>query len=197
MQAYLVRHGQSYQNTADLRQAISLEAFRQLLLESNQSTLTPTGIEQAAQAAERLAALNVTHIYSSPYPRAQHTAEIISQRLGIPVVTVEALHEINALIPPVLRRNRLRSLRSLYIRGYLHQFWPRDLESGETWWHARRRVANMWRTLVDEWRPSSRPVLVAHFGLIWTALRYLDKLPGWRVVQREFDNAGISIVEQV
>lgn len=197
MQVYLVRHGQSYQNTADMRQAISLEDFRQLVLDSQHAELTPTGIEQAAQAAERLAPLQITHLYASPYLRAQQTAAIIGQRLGLPIVTAEGLHELNALMPPVLRRNRLRSLRSLYIRGYLHQFWPRQPTSGETWWQARRRFATLWHALNQDWRPSSRPALVAHRGLIWTALNYLEKQPGWRVTQRELDNAGISVVEQV
>ncbi|HYF64180.1 MAG TPA: histidine phosphatase family protein [Herpetosiphonaceae bacterium] len=197
MQVYLVRHGQSFQNTEDMRRAISLEDFRQLVFDSEHSALTPTGIEQAAQAAERLLPLQITHLYASPYLRAQQTAAIIAERLGLPVTTVEGLREINAIMPPVLRRNRLRSLRSLYIRGYLHQVWPRQPESGETWWQARRRFATLWHDLNQEWRPSSRPALVAHRGLIWLALRQLENLPGWRVARRELENGGISLVEQV
>ncbi len=197
MHVYLIRHGQSYQNTSDLRQAISVEEFRRLVAESHTSELTPAGIEQARRAAEQLATFGLTQLYASPYLRAQQTAAIISAAVGLPVVTVNELHEINPLIPPVLRRNRMRSLRSLYIRGYLHQMWPHEPVAGETWWSVRRRVATVWRQLNAEWRPSSRPALVAHRGLIWSTLRYLDDLPGWQVLRRELDNAGISEVAQV
>lgn len=197
MRVYLVRHGQSHENTADLRRALSLAQFREVLAESQQSALTPLGVEQAHHAAERLASLDMTHLYASPYLRAQQTATIIGARLGLPVITVAELHEVNPLIPPVLRRNRLRSLRSMYLRGYLHQMWPHRLPSGETWWQARRRVATVWRTLNAEWRPRDVPVLVAHRAFIWTTLRYLDRLPGWHVARRELDNAGISEVQQI
>ncbi|MBA3468516.1 MAG: histidine phosphatase family protein [Herpetosiphonaceae bacterium] len=197
MRVYLIRHGQSYQNTNDLRQAISVEDFRRLVADSHSSELTPTGIEQAQQAAAQLATLGLTQLYASPYLRAQQTAAIISAAVGLPVVTINALHEVNPLIPPVLRRNRMRSLGSLYVRGYLHQMWPHRPESGETWWAVRQRIAAVWRDLNAEWRPSNRPALVAHRGFIWSALRYLDDLPGWQVVRRELDNAGISEVAQV
>jgi broad specificity phosphatase PhoE len=197
MRVYLIRHGQSFQNTSDLRQAISVEDFRQLVAESHTSTLTPKGIEQAQQVAEQLATLGLTQLYASPYLRAQQTAAIIGAAVGLPVITVDELHEVNPLIPPVLRRNRMRSIRSLYVRGYLHQIWPHQPDAGETWWSVRRRVATVWQRLSAEWRPSSRPALVAHRGFIWSTLRYLDDLPGWQVVRRELENAGISEVEQV
>lgn len=197
MQVYLIRHGQSEENVADLQRSLEIEEFRTLLLQSAYSPLTALGVEQVQAVAARLATVGLTHLYASPYWRAQETAAIISQQTGVGAQTIEQLHEVNPLVPPVLRRNRTRSLRSLYIRGYLHQLWPHRLTSGETWWHARRRAADVWNTLSREWRPSSQVAIVAHRAFIWVILNYLDDHAGWQVVRRDFNNAGISEIKQV
>lgn len=196
-QVYCVRHGQSHENAVDMVQRIQLEYFRDLLATSIDSPITELGREQAQRAAEYLAPHAITHLYASPFLRAQQTAAIIGQHLDLPIITVEQLHEVLPPVPPVLRRERQRTLRSLYLRGYLHQLVPRRAAEYETWWTARRRVANLWRDLSAEWRPSSHVVLVAHRGLLWLLLRYLDQRPGWQVTRRDLENGGVSEVVHV
>ena len=47
--------------------------------------LSEKGIEQAEQAAARLAALKITTVYASPIERTTQTAQCIAARLGLPV----------------------------------------------------------------------------------------------------------------
>jgi len=47
--------------------------------------LSPVGIEQARLAAERLAGEGVTHIWSSPFRRAIHTASLVAEATGLAV----------------------------------------------------------------------------------------------------------------
>ena len=57
--------------------------------------LNPRGQEQARLAAEVLAPLGVTHLLSSPVARAGQTAEIVAQRLGLPIEQAPSLHEVD------------------------------------------------------------------------------------------------------
>ena len=56
--------------------------------------LTEQGIEQARLAAGRIAELGeVAAIYSSPLLRARHTAQLVADRLGLPVIVEDGLTE--------------------------------------------------------------------------------------------------------
>ena len=56
--------------------------------------LTATGKLQAAAAAERLAGEGISEIYASPCGRASETASYTAARLGLPVTTLDYMHEI-------------------------------------------------------------------------------------------------------
>ena len=56
--------------------------------------LTDEGRRQAAAAAERLAGEGISEIYASPCGRAMETARYTARRLGLPVVTLDYMHEI-------------------------------------------------------------------------------------------------------
>ena len=57
--------------------------------------LTETGKKQAAAAAIRLEREGITEIYASPMGRASETAAFTAQRLGLPVQTLDYMHEIS------------------------------------------------------------------------------------------------------
>ena len=57
--------------------------------------LTDEGRIQAAAAAERLSGEGISEIYSSPCGRAYETASFTARRLGIPVITLDYMHEIS------------------------------------------------------------------------------------------------------
>ena len=55
--------------------------------------LSEKGIEQAEQAATRLAALTITAVYASPIERTTQTAQCIAARLGLPVIALDGVIE--------------------------------------------------------------------------------------------------------
>ena len=57
--------------------------------------LTPTGHIQAQRAAERLKDEGISAIYASPQGRAQQTASYTAEKTGLPIVTLDFMHEIS------------------------------------------------------------------------------------------------------
>jgi len=57
--------------------------------------LTPTGKRQAAAAARRLEREGIQEIYASPMGRAHETAQSTADLLGLPITTLEFMHEIS------------------------------------------------------------------------------------------------------
>ena len=81
---YLVRHAE---NTANLT-----KEFSHRLVDYS---LTTKGILQAQQTAEYFKDKNIHEIYSSPLKRARETADIIAQKLHLPVRIKEQFREVN------------------------------------------------------------------------------------------------------
>jgi ribonuclease H / adenosylcobalamin/alpha-ribazole phosphatase len=80
-----VRHGESASNAAQGAMA----------LPGNEGDrLTERGFEQAREVAERLGVAGATRVLTSPLRRARETAEVIAERLGLPVTEVEELREL-------------------------------------------------------------------------------------------------------
>jgi probable phosphoglycerate mutase len=78
-----VRHGESH---ANLDQVFANRV-------TIPGDLTPEGISQALILANEVMPWGVTHIYTSPLPRAQQTAGILAEALGAPVTVTDALRE--------------------------------------------------------------------------------------------------------
>lgn len=77
---YLLRHGQSMDNIAPVRQ-------------SPDSPLSPEGEKQALQIAQRVVHLPFDVLLASPYPRAQQTATAISKATGKPIESIDLFIE--------------------------------------------------------------------------------------------------------
>lgn len=84
MRLIFARHGESQ---ANVEQIISNRDLPH--------PLTAKGRQQASALADRLAENQIVVIYSSPILRAQETAQIIAQRLGLAVETSVALREFD------------------------------------------------------------------------------------------------------
>ncbi|MDX6607316.1 MAG: hypothetical protein QOD14_1856 [Solirubrobacterales bacterium] len=85
MLVYFVRHGESVSNAAPGAMA----------LPGNQGDrLTERGFEQARAVAERLGEAGATRVLTSPLRRARETAEVIAERLDLPITVVEELREL-------------------------------------------------------------------------------------------------------
>lgn len=68
MRLYIVRHGVTELNQSNVRQ-------------SRDGYLSEEGIGQARAVAEKLSELTIDSIFTSPYPRARQTADIISAKV--------------------------------------------------------------------------------------------------------------------
>ncbi|HET8986875.1 MAG TPA: histidine phosphatase family protein [Humibacillus sp.] len=85
MRFFLVRHGQTHANVA-----------RQLDTAVPGLDLTDTGREQARALAERLGGEDLGAIYTSDLVRTQQTAAPLAERLGLEMVVLPGLREIQA-----------------------------------------------------------------------------------------------------
>lgn len=81
---YWVRHGESVVN-------ITKEMSHRLV----DKPLTAKGVIQAQQTADYFEDKDIDAIYCSPLKRAQETADIIAERLELPVIPLENFREIN------------------------------------------------------------------------------------------------------
>ena len=103
---YLIRHGETVDNVAQIMQG------------QTQGCLTEHGREQAEEVAARLAKEKIDAIVSSDLRRAIQTAEIISTRHGLPVS-----------VTPLLRERDWGSFTGRYIPDLKDEVWPEDIES--------------------------------------------------------------------
>lgn len=80
---YLFRHGQTNENADGVRYGDASGGY-----------LTDTGIAQATALADTLRDVKLDAIYSSPYERAVHTAQIVGAlHPGTPIITDDRLVE--------------------------------------------------------------------------------------------------------
>ena len=83
MRIILVRHGQTEWNR--------VERFRGRV----GIALDDTGLKQAEAAAKKLVGYKVDALYSSPLRRAMMTAQVLSQRLDLPVKPLDSLIDLD------------------------------------------------------------------------------------------------------
>src|SRR5690348_12362582 len=110
---YVMRHAQSVVNVE-----------RRLTGRTFDGDLTPLGEAQATKASEWLLDKGISKIVHSPFHRAQQTAQIVGNKLGLPITSDADLSEMNC--------------------GDLD--WRTDEES----WAAWRRIYERW--LQRDWR---------------------------------------------
>ncbi len=80
MRVYFVRHGQSVGNATNQHQSLS-------------TPLSELGIQQAHAVANRFTSIPIDLIISSDYIRARQTAEIIAQKINVPLLFESLLRE--------------------------------------------------------------------------------------------------------
>ncbi len=161
---YLVRHGQSEWNVLRLTQG-----------QSRHPALTALGREQAAVAAEAVAAdlsrqgFRAARLLTSDLARAADTARILGERLGL-------VPEPDAR----LREQHLGALEGLtyeesWAHAELHDWSDPELPvaGGESAGQVRRRVAE----LLDGLDAGTATVLVSHGDAIRTAIAHLRGQP--------------------
>lgn len=173
----LVRHGESVGNVERVFTTTPFEL-----------ALTQRGIEQAHDAASRIAALfKAEVVVASPYVRARETARIIAHHLGLPLEIEHDIHE--------------RSMGHFQGKSYESILTAPDYEpsrpwlwrppGGESFEEVMQRVAPVLDRLAGAHR--ERDVVVVSHGGVMMAL--------WAYVTGEWDsahvppNCGIVVIE--
>ncbi|MCR5633781.1 MAG: phosphoglycerate mutase family protein [Lachnospiraceae bacterium] len=118
-------------------------------------TLTEKGKLQAAAVAERLKDEGIEEIYASPMGRAQLTASYTSKLLGLPVTTLDFMHEISWGGKP---RDGVDADIPKYLemasgKGEIHFENAIDIpENGHPWTLGDRMLESGFDFFKDDWR---------------------------------------------
>jgi broad specificity phosphatase PhoE len=136
--------------------------------------LSPRGRAEIAAVAARLAAEGIDAIYASPLQRTRETAEILSERLGLPVRYREDVIEIDYGEWTGLTFDDIR-------RDERWQMWNRSrsvaaVPGGESWRQVQERVVGALFDL-QQAHPEGSVVIVSHGDVIRAALLFALGMP--------------------
>ena len=182
MRLILVRHGETPWNREGRFQGRSLIGLSQ------------RGVTQARQIVKAVLPMKPSALYASPLPRSIMTAEEISRELGIPIVPVEALQEVNLGELEGITGQQMRTQYS-----HVYSAWRQDpgevvFPGGESIGQLQERA---WRAIMDleKVHPKDVIVTVSHnFAIRAILCRFLD-LPLKRLHSLRVDLASISILQ--
>ncbi len=152
----LIRHGQSHFNVVFSKTRVDPGIV--------DPGLTEEGERQAAAAAQALLDHDVKRILASPYSRTLHTAEIIAERLGLPV-TIEPLVRERCFFVCDLGspRSELDARWPGFEFGELSErWWPEPVET-EPELQARCDTFQARMAEADDW---PHVAVVSHWGFI-------------------------------
>lgn len=138
------------------------------------TSITLKGKDEAQSIAKYFADnnINVTHIYSAPSNRSKQTAEIIGNKLNIPVVTMGDLNERNwgdlgdHTWKEVAQKLEKMDLDQRYL------FMP---DGGETWEQMEERLFNTFEQIAKESHSGENILIVTHRGCLRAVLPLLAK----------------------
>lgn len=110
MLVYLVRHGETDSNAKRIYQ-------------NGESALSKKGIYQAQQLAERLSNIPVDLLIASPFVRARQTAQIISEKVKIPIEFNPLLIEVKR--PTQIDGKSIHDPEASKIMDKIHKNWEK------------------------------------------------------------------------
>ncbi len=192
MHLYLVRHGQSHVNLADLT------------ARHQDSPLTDTGRQQAAEVATFTAAeIKPTQIFASTVARAAETAALIGEQCNMSPAEDIRLREIGTVYPdgrPVPEAELEPYVPDMW--GTLRPYEPVTI-GGESWMQFRSRVGSFIEELVPartrfgdpelaERIADERVLVVCHAGVIEAFFEYVFEKGPWSVVAIQTNHTGIT-----
>lgn len=176
---YLMRHGESTVNVAHI-----------VKCREPSGDLTEKGREQARLAGHWLANKGIKAIHASPFHRAQQSAAMVSQILGLPVETDEDLREIDC---GDLEGREDREAWDAWLTTatrWRQGKWDVAFVGGETLHTAHGRLQRALTRACDQ-----DTLLVTHGGIVEWVLPYLitdaDTLPS----MKRLENTGMVVLE--
>ena len=182
LQVYLVRHGETQWN-----------AERRIQGQSD-SPLTAKGEQQAWQVAERVKALDITHIIASDLGRTRRTAEIIAQACGCEITLDARLRELDM---GVLERRHIESLteeEESWRRRLVNGTADGRIPDGESMQELSDRMHAALATCLDL-PAGSRPLVVSHGMALGCLVSTILGLPAWAERRLRLRNCSISRID--
>ena len=197
MRIYFARHGESQ---ANLLHTIS---NRQL-----PHRLTQKGREQAEALSNHLRAHRITHIYTSPVPRAVETSDIVAKRLGLDYVVVDSLREYDCgILEGRSDKAAWKIWQEYYDMWAIHNQYDMHIESGESFHDVYQRFLPFIHDLVSSYMDNEYRILcISHGGIYSLMLPILLKNVDRSLMERygfeyascvvaEFQEGGLVCIE--
>ncbi|MEE8389262.1 MAG: histidine phosphatase family protein [Anaerolineae bacterium] len=180
---FLIRHGRSTWNAERRFQGWA------------DPPLDDVGREQARRLAERLQGNGraMVALYSSPFRRAQETADIIGETLGLPVVPDDRLKERDVGDITGLTWTQIEEQYPAIVQGFVEANEGIEIPGEEDVKLFRARVTAVFGEIVA--RHGEGPIgIVSHGGTLGTYLNHVIGLPS-RFSPFRFGNTSLSVVE--
>ena len=197
-----IEHDPAFTRLLILRHAQTALNVKGKIQGNTDAPLNDTGIQQAQLLAERLYRLySIDHVFSSPYPRAVQTAEIVAGKYGLTVETNEDLLEnyfgeidnqrfadLAELSPDFYKQTN--ALYETPEEKLIKPAYP----GGESFENLQQRVDNFTDHLLEQHKGKC-VAAVSHGGFIkYMIARYIG-MPMEQPIFMTVDNTSISIVD--
>lgn len=182
MIVYLIRHGESTGNAQRIHQ-------------TGETPLSPLGEIQAGKLAERLKAIHLDEIWSSPMVRARKTADFVNEYQKVEITEIDELKEIKRAT--ALEGKRFDDPAVLKLKQQINmgtEVGPKDpytkLEDGESLAEFRERMLVVMEKLIKKAasQPEDFTLCVTAHGFVVSSLFLLAAL-GERAVPEIFHDS--------
>ena len=159
MLLYCIRHGESLYNAEGRVQGQSDVA------------LSPFGLRQGEAVAEALSRKPIDAIYASPLSRAMQTAEVVAERLDLPIRTDGRLKEVHAGV----FQDRLRAELQRDLPEELARWQSEDLDYVIPGGESRRDLMGRGREVLESIarEDHQHAAVIAHGRLLVVTLKHL------------------------
>lgn len=176
----LIRHGETDKNLNKSLHAVN-----------DEQALNLTGREQIEATVDRLKELSPSKIYSSTEKRAVESAQILAQRLGIPMEKIDGVQERNFGIFTGESWSEIKKILAPMTLEEKYDYVP---EEGESWRAFETRLIAAIQKIVEENKEKTVAV-VTHGGAIKALMPFLLKAPKEESYKHIPVNASLTIFD--
>jgi broad specificity phosphatase PhoE len=176
----LVRHGETKKNKAgELHGAFDSEL------------LTAKGRRQLIKTSEALKNMNISLVYTSEENRAQESAKIVSENLGVPLKKIAGLQERNW---GDFSGKSWDEVKEVLDPMTLQERFTYKPPEGESWKEAEERLINVVKKVL-RMNEGKTVAIITHGGAIRILMPYLLGAPIEETFKHDPDNGSLTIFE--
>jgi|SRR5579872_4803070 len=157
-------------------------------------SLSEKGYEQVRRSVERLRGTQVHALYTSPLVRAQQSARIAADQLGIPVLTVPDLYEINVGAFENLTYEEIERAYPVEYKSWMEHPSTVEFPGGESFLIMKRRVLGFIANL-ENIHAGQTVLLVAHGGVNRIVLANALGFDDARIFDIPQDYGALSVID--